>query len=56
MCQVNMAVCMFNQCKQLNHSVLGAFPGIFPATSINLLLVAVNLTEVMISHAITPLA
>ena len=32
--------------------MLGSFPGIFPGTSINLLLVAVtvNLTKVMISH------
>ena len=33
--------------------MLGTFPGIFPTTSIDLLLVAVivNLTKVMISHA-----
>ena len=44
-------------CKQLNCSVLGTFPGMFPATSPNLLLVAVivNITKVMISHAKTPL-
>ena len=36
---------------------MGTFPGKFPATSINLLLIAVivNLTKVMISHAKEPL-
>ena len=48
---------MFNLCKQFNCcSVLGTFPGMFPATNINMVPVAVIIipTQVTISHAKAP--
>ena len=49
---VCMFVCLINE--QFSCTVLGTVPGMFPATSINLLLgaVIVNLTKAMISPSV----